>query len=115
MTLEQLIRELLTHFLVTRKNDMLLMWAVWEKDGTVQNGVISKERWLRAQTTKPESIRRSRQKLQEVDITLRADETTQAIREAKEEIVREEVKKDSPDLSIFDYNKKWGVVDGQYF
>lgn len=62
-----------------RNSDDELQWQIWTDTGTVVDGVINKERFLTA--INPETIRRTRQKIQEEHPELKADPSVLARRE----------------------------------
>lgn len=65
-----------------RNSDEELQWKIWVDTGSVVNGVMTKSGFLRA--INPESIRRTRQKVQEAHPELKADPSVLALREEKE-------------------------------
>lgn len=65
-----------------RNSDEELQWKIWVDTGSVVNGVMTKSGFLKA--INPESIRRTRQKVQESHPELKADPSVLALREEKE-------------------------------
>jgi len=65
-----------------RNSDEELQWKIWIDTGSVVNGVMTKSGFLKA--VNPESIRRTRQKVQEAHPELKADPGDLALREEKE-------------------------------
>ena len=65
-----------------RNSDEELQWKIWIDTGSVVNGVMTKSGFLKA--VNPESIRRTRQKVQEAHPELKADPGVLALREEKE-------------------------------
>ena len=63
MKLYDLVVSLLKQDTKYRESDKELIWRVFEVQGIVVDGVIKKDRFMRAKST--ESIRRCRQKVQE--------------------------------------------------
>ena len=88
----------------TRDNDMLLMIRVWEQAGFRFPSDL-REAFISGHLTSPESIRRSRQKIQETGRYEATDRTKQG-RVAKQQQVHYEVKKTINQESIFDTAKR---------
>jgi hypothetical protein len=78
------IKELLTEKVEYRDSDKKLLWAVWEKEGHVVGGKLSYGDWLSPSLTSSESIRRTRQKIQEKDPSLQASPRIQALRKRRQ-------------------------------
>jgi hypothetical protein len=76
------IKHLLEIAPIYRNSDDELQWQIWSDTGTVVNGVITKSNFLKA--LNPETIRRTRQKVQEEHPELKADPGVLALREEKE-------------------------------
>mgnify|MGYP001233300778 CR=1 FL=1 len=64
------------HLLITdaylRNSDKKLQWEVWKYQGAVHNGVIDYATFMSRELVSPETIRRTRQKIQEKYPELRA-------------------------------------------
>ena len=74
-----LVKEIMTDYPKTRNSDKALHFTVWNKLGLVDGRSISYEKYLKAPST--ETIRRSRQKIQELHPELRA--TSATVRQAR--------------------------------
>ena len=95
MKLYDQVKEILTETPETRDNDKLLMWTVWRWNGQVGSEIMRIGQFMAA--TSPESIRRCRQKIQELHPELAGTERTKSVRlkiaeEKGTHIFREEVK-----------------------
>lgn len=84
MTTYKIVKELLENEVACRNSDRILIWRVWVKQGLALNGSIGFHEFVNHAKT-PESIRRTRQKLQQNYPHLRASEIIQAKRKAKQE------------------------------
>ncbi len=81
MNLYDRVKHILELYPETRNSDKELLWRIWEQQGWVRGGVITKERYL---SIKPsESYTRARRKVQEVHEHLRAIQSVQWKREKK--------------------------------
>lgn len=78
-----LVKELLTDNLELRNSDKLLIWRVWSELGFVMNNGISFANYVK--TPRAETIRRCRQKIQELNPGLQATEWVQKARSEKAE------------------------------
>ncbi len=78
-----LIKSLLTKYPETRNSDKLLQWKIWDAQGALVNNCLTYNNWMH-KAKLSETIRRTRQKIQERHPELRADKETEAKREAKE-------------------------------
>jgi hypothetical protein len=76
------IKYLLETAPIYRNSDDELQWQIWVDTGTVVCGVITKNKFLTA--LNPETIRRTRQKVQEDNPHLKADKNVLEMREKKE-------------------------------
>ena len=92
-----LVRELLTKYPALRDSDRKLIWSVWIKQGKVIGGKIALDDFMNATST--ESIRRSRQKIQEEHPELCSSPFVQAAKNAKEEEKGTFIYRDSVDIS----------------
>jgi hypothetical protein len=81
MKLYDKIKSLLEQYPVLRDSDKKLIWAIWDKEGFAVNRVMRFDDFMLA--TSPESIRRCRQKIQELNPDL---EGTVKVRRARKEI-----------------------------
>lgn len=81
--LYDVVKDLLTANKELRDNDKKLMWAVWRIEGVILNDTITLVGFLKA--TSPESIRRTRQKIQEKFPTLDASPQVKVERQKIEE------------------------------
>lgn len=111
MTTYELVLDLLTKYPALRDSDKKLIWSVWIKEGKVVGGKISMEDFLK--TTSTESIRRSRQKVQEEHPELCSSPLVQEMKDAKEEdkgtfVYREPVTIAEP--LTMDYNAKMTML-----
>lgn len=80
MKLYDLILSMLTAYPQLRNDDKKLIWSVWYKLGYVKNDMLSKDAFMNRNCPMPETIRRTRQKIQETHPELDADEGTKRIR-----------------------------------
>lgn len=78
MKLYDKIRSLLRVNTKLRSSDKELIWEILELEGTVIDGVITKERFMDSMST--ETIRRTRQKVQENHPELQATSTVKKFR-----------------------------------
>ena len=78
------IKELLTEKPELRDSDKKLLWAVWEKEGHVFAGKLSYGAFLSPSLTSAETIRRTRQKIQETTPSLRASQAIQSMRKRRQ-------------------------------
>ncbi len=83
MTIYNLVKQLLEDLPTLRDNDKLLIWKVWYQIGLVGEDGITLFNYMKAPST--ESIRRCRQKIQEVHEELRGLNYTKRQKLAKEE------------------------------
>lgn len=65
-----------------RDSDRLLMWRIWEMTGAVKNGVMTQEGFMNAEHF--ETIRRTRQKVQEDHEELKSSPLIQAYKDDKQ-------------------------------
>lgn len=98
------IETILSRYPETRDNDMLLMIRVWEQAGH-RFPTELREAFISGVMASPETIRRTRQKVQETG-RYRATEATQQARAEKQQRVVEEVKPVINKESIFDMAKR---------
>lgn len=76
-----LIKELLTDYPELRDSDRKLQWEVWDHEGFTDSGVlITKSSYMKA--TDPETIRRTRQKLQQLHPELGSNEKVRKFRKS---------------------------------
>ena len=66
-----------------RDSDKLLQWRVWAQQGYVMNGAITFECFMNHHLINTESIRRVRQKVQEMYPELRSSTRIQKFKDAK--------------------------------
>ena len=66
-----------------RDSDKLLQWRVWAQQGHVMNGALSFESFMNHHLISSETIRRTRQKVQENFPDLRSSERIQKFKDAK--------------------------------
>jgi hypothetical protein len=78
-----LIRHILRDFPDTRNSDKELQWKIWEKQGAVRDGVLTKQNWI-YKAKLAETVRRTRQKIQERHPELKPVKEIEALREEKE-------------------------------
>ena len=78
------IKQLLTDKPELRDSDKKLLWAVWEKEGHVFMGRLNYGDWISPSLTSAETIRRTRQKLQETIPELRASIPVQNMRKRRQ-------------------------------
>ncbi len=78
-----LIKKLLRDYPDTRNSDKELQWKIWEYQGAVINNCITKQNWI-YKAKLSETIRRTRQKIQERYPNLRANKDIEKEREEKE-------------------------------
>lgn len=78
-----LIKNILIKYKETRNCDKTLQWKIWERQGVVKNGFISEFDYIK-KAKHFETIRRTRQKIQERHPELRANFDTEEYREAKQ-------------------------------
>lgn len=94
MKLYDLIKKLLEEDEKMRDDDRLLMWEVWKLEGKSMY-YITMENFMTATST--ETIRRTRQKVQQDNPRLRASKGVQSLRDEKQAekgtfVYREEIK-----------------------
>jgi len=77
-----LIYKLLSENPKLRDSDRLLMWRIWELTGAVVDGIMTKEGFMNSEHF--ETIRRTRQKVQEDHESLRSSPLIQAFKDEKE-------------------------------
>lgn len=77
-----LVKKLLETYPETRNSDKELQWRIWEREGAVKNNVMTKQDYL-FHAKHFETIRRTRQKIQEKYTHLRASSDVQAIKDEK--------------------------------
>lgn len=77
-----LIYKLLSDNPKLRDSDRLLMWKIWEMTGSVKNGVMTQEGFMNAEHF--ETIRRTRQKVQEDHEELKSSPRIQAYKDEKQ-------------------------------
>ena len=80
--LYDLVKSILQEDIRYRNSDKYLIWKVWEKQGIVNNDVLSKRDFIVA--TNPESITRARRKVQENNNGLQASVKILKSRQLKE-------------------------------
>jgi len=83
MKLYDRILTLLENNVIFRNSDNELKWQIWMETGTVINGCITKESFLNAIDS--ETIRRTRQKVQEQHPNLKPSQEIQELRNKLEE------------------------------
>ena len=83
MKIYDLVKEILTENVPSRSNDKLLLWLVWDKQKLIKNASISMLDFI-TYAEHFETIRRTRQKIQELYPSLRANALTQARRSKRE-------------------------------
>lgn len=84
MKLYNLIYKLLIDRPDLRNSDRRLMWAVWEREGAISYGALTLDSFLR-KSTSSESIRRTRQKIQQEYPNLQASKHVEDMRKAIED------------------------------
>lgn len=82
MKLYDRVLKILTENKMARNSDKVLIWEVFSETGTVNNGVIDFDKWMNSIST--ESVRRCRQKIQELHPELQADNVIQTYRKGIE-------------------------------
>lgn len=82
MRLYDVIYKLLTEHTELRDSDKKLQWRIMELTGAIRNGALTYESWMNAENT--ETIRRTRQKVQEDHEELKSSPQVQAYKDAKE-------------------------------
>lgn len=82
MKLYDVIYKLLTEHTELRDSDKKLQWRIMELTGAIRNGVLTYESWMNAENT--ETIRRTRQKVQEDHEELKSSPQVQAYKDAKQ-------------------------------
>lgn len=82
MKLYEVIYKLLKEHTELRDSDKKLQWRIMELTGAIRNGVLTYESWMNAENT--ETIRRTRQKVQEDHEELKSSPQVQAYKDAKE-------------------------------
>ena len=87
--LKERVRQLLIEQPQTRDNDNLLIAQIWLDEGVPSESVVFLVKYSRGGFTSAESIRRSRQKLQEAEESLRGE--TYHERQRKGEEVRQTI------------------------
>lgn len=78
-----LVKRILEDHEETRNSDKELQWRIWEREGAVKNGYLSKQDYI-FHAKHFETIRRTRQKIQEKYPHLRASTEVQEMRTNKE-------------------------------
>ena len=84
MNLYEKIKSILTEDKKYRNDDKELIWRLWEDEGTVVNNMLTKSQFLNGMCV--ETMRRTRQKVQENHKELQADVSVQQKREEKEKL-----------------------------
>ena len=84
MKLYDLVKILLEKYPECRNSDRYLMWKIWDMQGIVRDNRLSKFEFIYT-AIHPESIRRTRQKIQEKYSELKADEKIQEERKKIQE------------------------------
>lgn len=79
MKLYNTIRSLLRQNPELRDSDRKLIWLVWEMEGSVRNGVMTQSGFLDSKST--ETIRRTRQKVQESHQELQSSPTVKKFKD----------------------------------
>lgn len=82
MKLYDVIYKLLKEHTELRDSDKKLQWRIMELTGAIRNGVLTYESWMNAENT--ETIRRTRQRVQEDHEELKSSPQVQAYKDAKE-------------------------------
>lgn len=77
-----LIKQLLERDPSLRDSDRRLIWEVWKLQGLADKNYITYDNFMKAES--PETIRRTRQKLQETKSYLRSNESVQRAKKVKE-------------------------------
>jgi hypothetical protein len=98
------IKHLLELSPLYRNSDDELQWQIWVDTRTVIDGVINKDRFLSA--VNPETIRRTRQKIQEEHPELKADPAVLAKREEIEKTGGNFIFEKTVELSLEEMNKQ---------
>jgi hypothetical protein len=81
--LYDIVKTLLIRDAYLRSSDKKLIWEVWKYQGYVRNGVIDYQTFMNKELVSPESIRRSRQKIQEKHKELQAVGSVFEVRQRK--------------------------------
>lgn len=84
MKLYDIVKNLLSKHKEYRDSDRDLIWAVWEQMGYARNGMLLKSSFINPDCPNTETIRRSRQKIQEENPELQASAKVQQLRKTKE-------------------------------
>lgn len=83
MKLYDKIKLLLHQDPALRDSDKLLQWRIWAQQGYVMNGAISFECFMNHHLINTETVRRTRQKVQEKCPELRSSERIQKFKDEK--------------------------------
>lgn len=84
MNIYNMVKGLLEKYPALRDSDKKLIWSVWIKLGSVKNGAISMDNYLKAEIE--ESITRARRMVQEHHSELSSSVWVTQLREKKEKI-----------------------------
>lgn len=103
MKLYDHIHNLLSEHAELRDSDKKLAWVIWQKQGVVVDGRMSQEGFMRAEHF--ETIRRTRQKVQEDHEELKSNPLVQAFKDEKQETKGMFVYRHDIDLS--QYHKEY--------
>ena len=99
-----LIKGILEDELDTRNSDKLLCWKVWQEQGLIGDGYLSYDGFIKG--VHFETIRRTRQKIQELYPSLKG---TRVVQKARKKIAKQKgthIFRETTMFDITDFNKR---------